>query len=303
MSTSIIVLGIASGLACALAQSGAYVFSRLFVIRSRSAILHLMVLSHVLMGLASIALLMVMQPHDLPPISELAPSLLATAGFYALAQIGLLSLMRSETPSSIAPLLGLKIIVLAMFNLLLFGQHLRAAQWAAVVLCAAAALVLNATGAKLNRRTLTLVLCVCAGYSLSDLNITGLVHQLGEPGSVRGAILGAAMCYALLGAASLPLMLILKGKWNVGAFVRFGLPYAVLWFLAMLLLFFSMSCIGAVYAVILQSTRGLWSVLLGALIAHLGLVQVEHRIARHLVLRRMLAALMMVGAIWLYSRA
>ncbi|MDA1044843.1 MAG: hypothetical protein O3C57_06425 [Verrucomicrobia bacterium] len=303
MSTSIVALGIAAGLICALTQSGAYIFSRLFVIRSRAAALHLMTLAHVLMGLVSVIILIAMQPHDLPPIKQFGPSLLGAGGFFVLAQIGFLTLMRFTTPSSIAPLLGLKIIVLALFNLLLFSEHLRATQWGAVVLCAAAALVLNAAGEKLGARTLLLVLFSCAGYSLSDLSITRLVGHLGEPGSVRASVLGAVMCYSMLGAVALPMMLMLKGERHAAAFLRFGVPYSCLWFLAMLMLFYSMSCIGPVYAVILQSTRGLWSVLLGALIAHLGLVQVEDRIARHLVLRRALAALMMVTAIWLYSRA
>jgi len=299
---SIVVLGIVSGLACALSQSGAYVFSRLLLLRTRSSVLRFLVLSHILMGMASGIILILMRPRDIPPISVYGPSMLAAMGFYIVGQAGLLTLMRFTAPSSVAPLLGLKIVTLAVLNLLLFGEQLHVAQWSAVALSAAAALVLNAAGGKLRPAAMLLVLCACTGYSLSDLGIAALVRHLGEPGSVRAAVLATVLCHILLGAIALVLLAVLREPWDLRAYARLGAPYAALWFLAMLLFFFTIACVGPVYAVILQSTRGLWSVLAGALIAHLGWVQVEDRHAHHVVLRRVLAALMMIAAIWLYSR-
>lgn len=303
MSLSFVTLGVCAGLACALSQSAAYVFSRLFVLKSKSAVLHLLLISHVLMGTMSLLILAIIRPTTLPPFNQYALSLFAAGGFFVVAQIGLLNLMRLTSPSSIAPLLGLKIIVLAGLNLLLFNAQLRTMQWVAVVLCAAAALVLNATGGRLNWRVMLLVLATCTGYSLSDLGITKLVGHLGAPGSVRGAVLSAVLCYAMLGIVSAGVIAATRIRCDYRAFVRFGLPYTALWFTAMFMLFFAISCIGPVYAVILQSTRGLWSVLAGAVIAHLGLVHIEEQVSHFAVLRRILAALMMVGAIWLYSQS
>lgn len=303
MTFSTTSIGVAAGLACALSQTAAYIFSRLFVLRSRSAVMHLLLFSHAIMGVVAVIGLACTAPLDLPPLRVYANSLMAATGFFVFGQIGLLSLMRITSPSGIAPLLGLKIIVLAFLNLILFGENLRMPQWGAVVLCASAALILNAAGAKLSKRLVLLVLFTCSGYSLSDLGISQLVQHLGEPGSITAALKAAFLCYALLGAFSVIVIAIQRPRCDWRAFRRFGIPYTILWFFAMLVLFLSISSIGPVYATILQSTRGLWSVLAGAAIGYMGLVHVEARMGRFSIARRILAALMMVTAIWLYSRA
>ncbi len=94
-------------------------------------------------------------------------------------------------------------------------------------------------------------------------------------------------------------------KWPTGIIrhaVRFGLPFSGCWYAAMAALYYAIGVLGPVYAVILQSTRGLWSILLGAALAHIGLIHIEEKVHGHIVLRRLAAAAMMIVAIWLYSR-
>ena len=59
--------------------------------------------------------------------------------------------------------------------------------------------------------------------------------------------------------------------------------------------------IGVVFGNILQSTRGFMSVVLGAMLAHLGWHELEQRVDRATLLKRMAAAALMTAAIALYA--
>ncbi|MBN1670360.1 MAG: hypothetical protein JXR37_04975 [Kiritimatiellae bacterium] len=69
----------------------------------------------------------------------------------------------------------------------------------------------------------------------------------------------------------------------------------------MVLLFATFGTIGVVYGNIVQSMRGLISVVLGAAVAALGWRAVEQRVGREVVLRRLAAAALMCGAIALFK--
>ena len=56
-----------------------------------------------------------------------------------------------------------------------------------------------------------------------------------------------------------------------------------------------------VFAIILQSTRGLFSIGLGVLLARWGLIHLEPAVGGRIVWKRLLAAILMVGAIALYA--
>jgi hypothetical protein len=58
--------------------------------------------------------------------------------------------------------------------------------------------------------------------------------------------------------------------------------------------------VGVVFGNILQSTRGVMSVAIGAALAHLGWHDLEQRVDRSTLLRRLTAALLMTAAIALY---
>jgi hypothetical protein len=55
-----------------------------------------------------------------------------------------------------------------------------------------------------------------------------------------------------------------------------------------------------VFGNIMQSTRGVMSVAIGAALAHLGWHELEQRVDRATLLRRLAAALLMTAAIALY---
>jgi len=82
-----------------------------------------------------------------------------------------------------------------------------------------------------------------------------------------------------------------------------AVPFAVTWFAAMLFLFGCFARIDVVYGNIVQSTRGLMSIGLGALVAAAGFERLERRVDRGVLLRRLGAALLMTGAIVLFYQS
>lgn len=292
-------LGIAFGLATALSQCFAYVYSRLFVLRHRNALWRLLLVSHVYMGLASLIGLPFVWPESLPPLSRFALPVLGAGGFYLIGQAGLFVAMRLTNPSRVAPLLGIKIIILACLATFFFGKTITPVQWMAVFACSGAVVVLNFSGGSLPLRAITMLFFTCTGYSLSDIHIDKLVHALAPLTTLHAAVLGTFLTYVFLGIVAVAIVPFARPRtlftdWHL------SLPFAVLWFIAMLTLFVCIGILGPVFAIILQSSRGLMSVVLGAVLAHRGWSDVEQHITRRVLAQRVVAAVLMIAAVALY---
>jgi hypothetical protein len=278
-----------------------YIFSRLYVMRHPGAFLRLMVLGHLVMGALSLAMLPFLHLDHLPPLGQYVWPLVGASGFYLLGQAGLFYVLRHVEASRISPLLGLKIAMLAIIT----AAFLRDCpaptplQWLAVALSVAAAFALNSTGGKLPARIVAGLLLTCLTYSLSDINIRYLILGLG--GGTSGVFAAVAFCYLLCGVAALAALpwagAHQRGDW------RLAVPWAVSWLGAMLLLFGCFQTLNdVVWGNILQSTRGLISMVLGAAVAGAGMVHLEKKVARGIFWRRMAAALLMSAAIALYAK-
>ena len=70
----------------------------------------------------------------------------------------------------------------------------------------------------------------------------------------------------------------------------------------MLLLFGCFQAVDVVFGNILQSTRGLISIVLGAGLAGAGMVHLEKKVSRGVFWRHMAAAMLMSAAIVLYAK-
>ena len=77
-------------------------------------------------------------------------------------------------------------------------------------------------------------------------------------------------------------------------------PFAASWFIAMILLYACFAELNVVFGNVIQSTRGLISVVIGAHIAGLGMVHLEQAQGRKVLFRKLLAAVMMSAAISLF---
>lgn len=289
--------GILAGLAAATAQSLFYLFSRLFLQRSGGGVIHLLASAHVLMGLGSAAGLACLWPWAHPRDAAFVLPLLGATGFYLLGQAGLSMALRHTESSRVAPLLGLKIVVLAAITSVFQAERLGVMRWAAVFMSTAAAFLINDAGGRIPRAAILAVLLAVFGYCLSDLGIVALVRSLAGVGVLAPA-LGVCLSYVLCGLIALPLVLFRPGF--TPAVWRHAAPSAGAWLVAMLFLFVCFGLVGVVLGNIVQSTRGLISVAAAPLISRAGMTEIEAAVPRRVFRKRLCGALLMTAAVALY---
>lgn len=292
-------LGVLCGVMAACGQSAAYLLSRRFIVERQRSPAQLLAISHTMLGLGGIVTLAATWDAPLLEPTSYIWFAIGAGGFYLLGQAGLFTALRMTDASRVSPLLGLKVVVVALLWGGLMAQPITPMQWVAVALAVAAAFVLNYTGGKLPPGALIAALLACLGFGLSDLHIVQLIAAMGDgPRSFPATMRAVALTYLFCGIVSAALLPWLgsrrRSDW-AGA-----LPYASVWYVVVVLLFSGLALAGPVLANIALATRGLWSIALGALIAAVGLEHLERRASLGVLIRRTIAAAMMVAAIALY---
>ena len=292
--------GIGFGLGAAACQSVSYIFSRRFVGRAQATPALLLIASHLLMGAASVLTLLLLRPRHLPPLATYAAPVAGAAFFYLAAQFGLFSVLKSVESSRVAPLLGAKVLVLAVLSVLLTRQSLPLLQWAAVGLSVTAAWLINEAGGRIPGRSLALLGLTILGYCLSDLSIGTLMKRLAgvEPAP---AMIATAFSYLLCAGVTLPFAF--RRELRQPAIWKLAAPNAAAWFSAMCLLYACFGLIGVVFGNIVQSSRGVMSVAIGWLVAHIGHTHIESHVSRGVFWRRVAGALLMTAAVACYLSA
>jgi hypothetical protein len=293
-----LVAGIVFGLGAALAQSLSYIASRHFLARSGAGARALWVTSHLLMGVWSLAALPFLWGPGVPPPRAWIGPLAGVSVFYLVGQAAIFRVLKTVPSSRVAPMLGSKIVILALITAFALDRPLSGLQWAGVVMSAAAAWLLNETGGRLPWRTSAAVAVAVLGYCLSDLSITALVRAL-QPAGPRAPLLGVALSYVLCGLVALP-FLAWRADCRAPAVWRLSAPYALAWFVAMGFLFACFGAVGVVFGNILQASRGLLSIALGVALASRGLTHLEERVSPSVVWRRTAAAVLMMAAVAAY---
>ena len=173
--------------------------------------------------------------------------------------------------------------VLALFAITFQSAHLPPMAWGAVALTVGGSVLFNWTGGRrLTLKALGAVLGTVVLYCGCDLLETHLVRfSLGEgcgPWAVlRASLFALCMLYTVLGAVC----------W--GILMRQGFHGRLL-------------C-GPVYGNVLNSLRGVFSVILGLLLSRTGWIRSEVRVPAAMWVRRGVAALLIVLGIALYSIA
>jgi len=281
-----------------LAHSGSYIFTRMFVTRRRQGVLRLLGLGHVIMGIICAGPLAILWDDDVPALRTFIFPLMGWVVCYLSGQAVLFITLRWTDASRISPLLALKIVVLGIITGPVLGGMLSEGQWGGIALAVAAAFVLNYTGGRIPVRTVALVALACVIYALADLNILALLGALGALGKTRASIVGTCMGKVICGAIGLVLLV----RFGRGATrdLPYALPFAISWLAGVGLIFGCFACIGVVFGNILQSTRGLFSIVIGAQLARLGMLHLERRTTRGVLVRRLAAAGMMTAAVAVY---
>ena len=290
--------GILIGLLGALGMAVAYVCMRLFMTRRGAGTVRLLAMAHVIMAGVSAVLLAFVWPARMPPLGRFGRDLAGAAGFYLVAQGVLLFVLLRTDASRIAPLLSLKVLILAGIKFAFFGEAFTPLQWAAVGLTVVAAHALNVTGGRLPWRAVAGVLFACLGYSLSDLHVKELVDALSDLGMMRSSLVASSLCYVVCGLASAPLLLWRRPRgWRDWAWAA---PYGLTWMAGIVFVFACFGMVDVVFGNIIVSTRGVFSILLGAAVARMGMIRVEQRVSPSVLLRRLAAAVMITLAIGLF---
>ena len=300
-ATLMIVQGVIFGLLAAACQSLCYVFSRIFVTRSNNTSLGLFALSHAIMGLFAVALLPFCWTGQVYDVRSYVWPLAGSVVFYLMGQVCLFQAVKLTDASRVSPLLGLKILVLALITVLAFDEPLTRLQWIGVILSIAAAAGLNwSGGGRIPLNASAAILGACIFYSLSDLSIVALTKALSADGGFRGILLSNALAYTFAGVVGFALVAVNGPEHRTRAQWRDALPVAVTWFLAMIFLFVCFRLLGAVFGNIVQSMRGPLSILIGGAIAYAGHAHLEQKLGLWTFVRRLAAAILMCAAIAIF---
>lgn len=290
-------LGILIGLAGAFSQSVSYLQSRHFVTTSGTGPRYLLVVAHVWMGLFSlIALPFLWQPPVVPLWQAVLP-VVGCALFYFAGQASFFWTVNQIPASRVSPLLGFKIVLLALLSILVMQNELNARQWTAVVLATLAAVSLTRAGDRLTGKALLGVCLTCLGYASSDICIPYAIQAFDPESGWRASALSVSLGYLLLGLICLPFvpkLRIRKATW------RHAFPFSVAWIIGMVCLFISIGMVGVVLAIILQSTRGIISIAMGKALTRSHLMHLEQSFEGSSLARQVVSAMLMTIAIGLY---
>ena len=295
--------GVTAGLGAAAASAICYLLSRHYAIRSGRPGLRLFVLAHLVMGCICLPVAWLLAPPGLPPPGSWLPACLGSVASYLLGQAAVFAALRSADASRVSPLLGLKVAMLALVVSGIVGTPLDAGQWLAVGLSVTAAALLRGAGSPLRPLVLGLIASACLAFAVSDLFIVALIDALqpslsgGSAGIARLHAGGLAMAvtYVVCGLAAAPL--VARGpRPDRQDWIAAG-QYALAWLAGMVGLYACFGLVGVVLGNILQSTRGLMSVGLGAVFATLGWPDLEEPVDRLTLFKRIVAGLLMTAAI------
>jgi len=297
------ILGIICGFFAAISQCVSYIFSKKYIHKDGNAF-QLLIASHIIMGIfALISLAVLLLENDLPPFKVYWFELLKVNAFYMLAQMSFFMAISKTEASRVAPLLGLKVIFIALFGISFLNIELVLWQWVAVVICFCGAVMSNWSGKSIPFPSVLYLLGAVVGYSLSDINIKLFIDcfevQSGE--RAISILIAASLSYFYLGLFSLLIILFVRSVKI--KHLKPALAFSCWWFVAMLFLFACFGFIGPLFGNIIQSTRGIIAVILGAIIAKFAWSEHEEKLSRSILIRRIASALLISCAIVIYVLA
>jgi len=292
------LLGVTLGFAAATSNSAAYLFSRAFLQKHNNSYFHLLAVSHMIMGVLALIVTPFFWPETMPSFASYAPFMAGASLFYYGAQACLFLALRNIEASRLSPLLGSKIIMIALISVIFLDKSFTGLQWVAIFLTFIAAMLLTGAGPRPPFKAVGFTMMTCLGYCLSDLSIIELLKPFESMGLVPSAIFTASLCYIICGIISIPLYFFLPKTPMV--MFKDAIPFSLLWFTAMLCLFGCFGAIGVIFGNIIQSTRGIISVVIAAFVAMAGLISLESKVSTFVLVKRIFAAVLMSTAIAIF---
>jgi len=304
-----LAFGIAAGLTAACFSSLSYLVSRHHGTRRPGGSRRLLLLAHLVMALACVPTVLLLLPSGVSLRALFTPAVwqacVVSTGAYFIGTACVFHALTRSDASRLSPLLGLKVVALALIVSFVLGQRLEERQWIAVALCGLAVLMLQRGGADLPPRAFGIVAASCVLFAIADLGIIAMIDavQAAVPmDRLRAGGLALTLTYVVGGLVVLPMVATEYARHQpptTGDWLAAG-QYAATWLVAMVGLYACYGAVGVVLGTVLQSTRGVMSVGIGAVLAHLGWHELESRVDRGVLAKRFAAAMLMTAAIAIY---
>ena len=296
------VFGIFAGLTAALLNSVGYLFNA-FLLKKNNSPFKLLVFAQTWMLIFSLPFIWFLLPENgIADPGKFFKALAYWVIVFCTGQASFFLALRHFEASRLSSLLGLKIIVLTVIYMFVNRSIPNTGQWLAVFMAAGAAMLINySAGNSWKSKGWLYVFVTLICYSLSDINETTLVLCLVESGlpPLRSAFAATMTNYVVLGILTLPGLFFFKPDKTF----HLSIPYAAFWLLSQAALMTCFALVAPVFGNVILASRGIFSVLLGVLLAVLGIRGVDAHISKKQWIRRGIAALLMVLAIGIYSKA
>jgi drug/metabolite transporter (DMT)-like permease len=201
--------------------------------------------------------------------------------------------------SRIASLMGLKILVVALLAIVLLREKFTLLQYIAMLGAAGAGILMNSSSGKLQWGGMGYLALTLVGYAFSDLGIQLVVKEINVSDPIIGGLSGFVTNYAPVGVIALfclKPMKIDRKKFFAAA------PQGICWIFSMLGLYVCFGLMGAAFGNVLQASRGIISLIIGAFLSYFAIQNFdEQKQSAAVWIRKGLAALLMFGAIVLYA--
>ena len=295
-------IGIVCGFIAAFLNSVGYLFSALFLKRCNAPV-KLLIFAQTWMLIFTLPFLCFLYPEQgIPDPRKFFTALAYWVIVFCTGQASFFMALRHFEASRLSSLLGLKIIVLTVIYMFVQQALPNGGQWLAVFMAAAAAMMINwSSSGSWKSRGWIYVFMTLICYSLADINETAMVRCLIDGGipMLKSAFTATVISYVTLGVVTLPGLIFVRPDKTF----TLSAPYALFWLLSQASLFICYALLLPVFGNVILASRGMFSVLLGAVLAYMGIKNVDAHISRAQWIRRAFAALLMVLAIAIYSQA
>ncbi len=310
----ILALGSLFGLLSAWGHTFAYLASRDFTaaragVPARGNAFELLVMAHVPLGLVAAVALAV--TWDASALAAACPALAFSFVCFFVAQASLFAALQRVEASTVAPLLSVKIATLALASWAVQGVPVTPLGAAAIALAIAGAAVVGGIGKRPDAASLGLILLAVSAYTGCDMGIVrGIEGMLGasagEPDAAERLAAGMrclGAMYTALGLVAAVLLPAVLRRPSARPRWPGALAYAGCWAAAMATLFSAFALLPVVLVAILQSTRSVWSVLLGGYLGRAGHAHLETSHSNGALAGRVAGAVALVVAVGLYAWA
>ncbi len=291
--------GILSGLTAACCFSLSYLFSKRFYEKSGKSSIHLLAISQIQMGTFALLIFPFVWPDTTLFFSIIIP-LVGVTFFGMLGQVAFFFTLKHSHPSQVTPLLALKIVILAFASIFILQKNISLLQWIGILMSVGATFLVNFSGGSIPLKGLVGILVTCIGYALADVFVTMLLKQLTFMGVKNPVLLGTCLVYAASGILGLILVVFTWKDIQTFPAWKFALHFSMVFFTADVFLFTTFKLVGPVFGNILQSTRGIISIILAKIVTMKGMHYLEQDMTKSIVVRRFFAAGLFTIAIALY---